>query len=579
MSLFPKIKPAFWDIGYREAGPYRHSLRFRRMWYLVVILTASVSIGPLIAMAFFDYNVTRTAAESEIILRTARLVSNTRRTVTFFLVEGQFALDFVVRDNTYEQLSDRYRLAAILGSLKKTFGGFTDLGVIDSKGLQLSYVGPYVLEGVFYDDQAWFHEVVKRGKYISEVFLGYRHVPHMIVAVKQPLPDGSFFILRATVDTERFNYLLSHLEVDGFGDAYIINRHGILQTPSRSHGNILEKMSLEVPPYSPKTQVYETRSPDGLPLLVGYAYIEETNSILMIVKQKDALMKPWYDTRKFIIVFLVVGITIILIVILGVTTFLVNKTFQADEKRVMALHQVEYEAKLASIGRLAAGVAHEINNPLAIINEKAGLIKDLFNYTQNYQADEKLIGLLDSILSSVERCSRITRRLLGFARHFDLSVQRIDLAEIIDDVLGFLKKEAEYRGIQVHIHIDADVPNIESDRGKLQQILLNLINNSFAAMDDGGTLEVKAQTSPGYRATIRISDNGCGIPEANLNRIFEPFFSTKKESGGTGLGLSITYGLVQELGGEITVQSEAGKGTAFTIILPVRLAVKERPIQ
>jgi two-component system, NtrC family, sensor kinase len=143
------------------------------------------------------------------------------------------------------------------------------------------------------------------------------------------------------------------------------------------------------------------------------------------------------------------------------------------------------------------------------------------------------------------------------------------LREIIEEVLEFLQKEAEYRSIAISVSAPADTPPIECDRGKLQQILLNVVNNAFAAMKDGGQLEVGIEaTDPGHIG-ITIKDDGCGIPEADLPRIFEPFFSTKMKQGGTGLGLSITYGLVKELGGEMSVASSVEKGTTFTVVLPL----------
>jgi signal transduction histidine kinase len=137
-------------------------------------------------------------------------------------------------------------------------------------------------------------------------------------------------------------------------------------------------------------------------------------------------------------------------------------------------------------------------------------------------------------------------------------------------VLGFLKKEAEYRDIHVGLHADEDLPEILSDRGQLQQVFLNIINNAFAAVDDGGCINVELQQVDSNHVSVMIADNGKGISPQNMKRIFEPFFSTKTEQGGTGLGLSITYGLVEKLGGTIHVQSELGKGTTFTITLPIK---------
>ena len=436
-------------------------------------------------------------------------------------------------------------------------------------------MGPYNLEGRDYSDQAWFKEVLDRGVYISDVFLGYRQVPHIVIALKHEMPDGSFYVLRAALDTGRFNDLLSRLEMSGPGDAFIINRKGTLQTPSSYHGKILEKTSLSIPRYSPKTEVIASKNSDGESLIVGYAYIPGTSFILMIVMQKRKLMKPLDETRTDLIWLMVASITIILLVILGVATYLVRKIHEADQKRIMTLHQVEYSNKMASIGRLAAGAAHDINNPLAIINEKAGLIKDMFTLREDYVKDQKLIGLVNSVLSAVERCGGITKRLLNFARHIDVSIQPVDLGKIIRDVLSLHGKEAEYRSIAISVNVPEDIPQIESDRGTLQQIFLNLINYAFEAMNDGGNLGITVKRKVKEFISVTFTDDGHGIPAADLDRVFAPFFSNKAKKVGTGLGLSITYGLVQEIGGSIRVQSESGKGTSFIVTLPLKIEKKE----
>ncbi|MCG6908320.1 MAG: two-component sensor histidine kinase, partial [Desulfobacteraceae bacterium] len=363
----------------------------------------------------------------------------------------------------------------------------------------------------------------------------------------------------------------SNVAVRGQGDKFIINLNGQLQTPSSSHGQVFEKVGFPVPPYVDKTQVVEGLDAGGEPAIIGYSYIPESPFILMIVKRKASVMRDWLQTRSRLIGFLVISITGIMVVILWVTTYLVNNLHLADQRRVMSLHQVEYANKLASIGRLSAGVAHEINNPLAIINEKAGLIKDLFSFKPDYAQDKRLLELIDGVIASVERCAVITRRLLGFARHMAVSVESIAVRALIEDVLGFLRKEAEYRSIDVVVDVPDEVPTFVSDRGKLQQILLNLINNAFAALSDGGQLKVAARLAGSDALAIDVIDNGSGIAPEDLDRIFEPFFSTRTSSGGTGLGLSITYGLVQELGGTLKVQSQVGEGSTFTITLPLQM--------
>jgi two-component system NtrC family sensor kinase len=577
MLFWNKIMPFSWDKREIAPGASRYQFNYRRIWKLAVFLTGGVSLVPLIFITVVNYKAMHNAIESEFLFRTTRVVSNTRRAISFFLTERKSALDFIVHDNSFESLNNKERLLAILENLKRSFGGgFVDIGVVDASGYQKNYIGPYRLEGKDYSKQEWFKQVVDSGMDISDVFLGYRKVPHLVIAVKGISENGSLYVLRAALSIAPFEDLLSNLELGGMGDAFMINHQGILQTPSRDHGNVLQKLFLPVPKNSPKTEVLEERNPSGQDLIIGYRYIDETPFILVIVKKKKELMKSWFRTSLKLIAFLMVSVTVILTVILGTATYMVKKIQVADEKRSASLHQVEYANKMASIGRLAASVAHEINNPLAIINEKAGLIKDLFIFRGEYAKDLKLIGLVDSILGSVKRAGTITKRLLNFSRNLQASIESINLKEAIVEVLSFMGKEAELRSIQVTIEVAEDIPDFEIDRGKLQQILLNIINNAFVAMGDGGHLDIKAKREDKDHIFVTITDDGCGISEEDLNHIYEPFFSTKTGRGGTGLGLSITYGLVQEIGGTIHVKSALGKGTSFVISIPLEPEMKEK---
>ena len=553
-----------------EFSQLRETLNFRRIWLVFVLVTSGFAIIPVVFFAFIDYNVTKYSVEQEAILRTSRLASNNWRSVSFFLNQRKSALVFTTLDNSFIDLTNPARLASILTNLQRGFGDFTDIGVINADGLQVAYKGPYNLEGKDYSDQEWFKNVLTEGMYISDVFLGFRNVPHLAIAIKHHLPDGSFYVLRATLE-HQFTSLLSQNESGGGGDIFLINTKGLLQTPSRYFGDVLSKIPISVPEFVSQTNVMEAKISDADVLIVGYAYVPETSFILMAAQPKSELMEPWRISRKDLILYLAISITFILIWIIIAVSYMVKRMRISDQKRLGYLHMLEYSNKLATIGRLAAGIAHEINNPLAIINEKAGLIKDYFTFKTEYKNDPKLIQIVDAITSSVSRCSRITRRLLSFARHIDVSIQSINLKEVIQEVLGFMEKEAEYRAINVDIQVPDDIPEFETDRGKLQQILLNIVNNAFAALSDGGQLVLKAENVGEDHVMITCSDNGCGISESDLKHIFEPFFSTKAKSGaGTGLGLSITYGLVKELGGDIQVSSQVNKGTTFTITLPLK---------
>ncbi len=570
MKLLNQLKPAFLKDQHGHHGPLPQSINFRRIWKLALLLTSIVTLLPLIVITSVDYQFTQKSIASENLLRTLRIGSNAKRAVSHFLHERFAALSLVAGSYSYDYLRQPENLAAILRNLNSSFGDFIDLGLLNRRGVQTSYIGPYQLSDKDYSSEECFEEVTGQGYFVSEAFLGLRNIPHVVVSVRQSQSGGSFFVLRTALETNLFSTLLGSFELDGRGDMFLINRQGIIQTPTLYHGNVFDRVSFKVPEYSVHTEIAEAFNDAGEPILICSAYIPESPFILIIVKSKNELMKPWRTARLKLIGFLVASISIILLALLGFSTYMVNIMYRLDQRRLSILHEMEYSNKLASIGRLAAGVAHEINNPLAIINEKAGLIKDLFTYTKTYAEDSRIVGLVDSILSSVERCGTITKRLLGFARHMDSQIESVNLGKIINEVLGFLHKEAEFRAITIEQKFDPAVPRFQSDRGKLQQIFLNIINNAFAAMDVGGHLEVVLSYDRGETVTARITDNGCGMTESALTRIYEPFYSTKTKAGGTGLGLSITYGLVQELGGKIQVTSKLGEGTSFTVSLPLQ---------
>jgi signal transduction histidine kinase len=550
---------------------YQALFNYRNVWLVAVILLTLSALAPMTLLLLVNYDLAHKAIKTENHLRIIRLTSNARRTITFFLEERLDALRFIIQEESFERLNDADGLADILENLKMGFGGFVDIGLVDESGVQVKYVGPFDLEGKNYKDQEWYMECVENGVYISDVFLGYRKLPHMIIAVRCGEGKDSCHILRATLDIKRFVKILASLELSRQSDAFICNREGLLQTPSLYYGGFLGKMELSVPPYSVHSKVMESVDKSGRPILMGYAYIENSPYILMLIKRTEEVMQGWYSLRgKMIGLFCVSGVGILL-VILAVSTYMVNKIYDAEQTRARTMEQMEHTSRLASVGRLAAGVAHEINNPLAIVNENAGLIKDLFILKKDYQTDQRLMTLIDDILESVERCGDITKNLLGFARQAKHRNHPVRLASVIEEVLSFLKKEASYRNIHLNIDIAEDIPDIISDRGKLQQVFLNLINNAFQAMNNGGHLDIVVRQPEKARVTISIRDDGCGIPEDHLKMVFEPFFSTKEGKGGTGLGLSITYGLVKSLHGDISVQSKVGEGTTFTVILPLKL--------
>jgi len=228
--------------------------------------------------------------------------------------------------------------------------------------------------------------------------------------------------------------------------------------------------------------------------------------------------------------------------------------------------------KLAAMGELAAGVAHEINNPLAIIRQEAEWIGKVLrgaNLSEGPQVAE-IRDSLREIVQQVDRARDITANLLTLARKREPVIQKVDLNRLVRDMAALVEKEAKGRNIQVIRRLQEDLPVIFSDGPLLRQVILNLLNNAMQAVERDGSITIITGQVENQRIIVTIADSGRGISPEHLDRIFDPFFTTKAPGMGTGLGLAISQGIIHGLGGEITAASRAGAGAAFTIVLPVR---------
>ena len=238
-----------------------------------------------------------------------------------------------------------------------------------------------------------------------------------------------------------------------------------------------------------------------------------------------------------------------------------------EQLKIATRQQIGRSEKLASIGRLAAGVAHEINNPLTGVLTFAHLLREKDNLDDQDRQD------LDLIIHETKRVSEIVRGLLDFARERPVVKQPLNINDVIRQTLRLLGNRKAFQQITVREDFQEDLPPVDGDMNQLQQVLLNLSLNACEAMPNGGTLTVSTRSQDGM-VLVKLADTGCGIKQAHLEQIFEPFFSTKPIGKGTGLGLSLSYGIVQQHGGDLQVESEEGEGSTFTILLP---SAEQRP--
>jgi two-component system NtrC family sensor kinase len=244
--------------------------------------------------------------------------------------------------------------------------------------------------------------------------------------------------------------------------------------------------------------------------------------------------------------------------------------FKAFNRMIQELEvhqeQLVQSRKIAAVGTLTSGIAHELNNPINNIVLTAEALKEDFPHL----GQEEALGLIHDILVQSERASEIVKGLLDFSRSEHPEFERLSISAVVHDTLKLVRNQLALSGIQVEEEYPPGLPAIHGDRKSLQQVFLNLFINAIQAMLEGGTLAIRAYPSEdGHWLKVEVRDTGVGIDPQHLPRIFDPFYTTKQVGRGTGLGLSVTYGIVEKHGGHIEVQSRKGKGSTFTVILPV----------
>jgi len=240
---------------------------------------------------------------------------------------------------------------------------------------------------------------------------------------------------------------------------------------------------------------------------------------------------------------------------------------EASRKMEESQRQLFHSHRLATVGRLAAGAAHEINNPLTIISLNLQIMERLL---AQGQANIPEIGERLKVLAGQEkRISKIIGELMGFARPTQPRLQSTDVAKVVNDILMVIGDRVSMTKIAVDNRIPLDLPNVYADAGQIEQVIMNLLVNANHAMPDGGTITLSAEVDRRNRVAVSIADTGTGISKENLGKIFDPFFTTKKEGEGTGLGLAICHSIVEHNGGTLQVHSDEGVGATFTLRLPV----------
>jgi two-component system NtrC family sensor kinase len=547
----------------------------RRMILLRVLLVPFVAVALVFGtlVYYFGTNLSGQARAKLVSLAEAH-----QDLIEQFLRERSANLQFVAASNSFEEVGDDKKVSAVLERLQTMSPAFFDLGIFDANGNHVAYSGPYALKGKNYAHMEWFKRVQSEEVYISDVFLGYRNIPHFVIAVRR-FQNGRPWYVRATIDTSFFNNLVENIRVGKTGEAYLVNKYGVFQTRRYSGGNLMED--------DPDFGLYQVNQQEavsfaaddrlGRRYLYAISHLKPTGWLLVVRQEIGDAYTPLMRAVLVAVALIIGGGIAVVTMGFFLATGVSHQLAIADmEKRQMG-SQLIMAGKLAEIGEMSAGIAHEINNPLQVMKTEETLLRDILSdveadraadHTQNYRL---IRNCIDQIGVQIDRCGRITHGLLKFARESDTRIQTVDLKFLLPEVVDMVDRRARVENILIVQETETDLPTIQSDPAQLQQVFLNLLNNAIYAINkksDSGEIRINAVRKDG-RLNVSIKDDGCGIAPEDINKIFHPFFTTKPVGQGTGLGLSTCYGIIERLGGDIMVKSEVNVGTTFTIRLPL----------
>ena len=558
------------DGGYIYADDSARRKHFRRLRRVLQIgLLIAYLIPITILTVYFNYKFNTSVRESAI-LHLAAVAESQRNTIALFMQKRIVNIFNLFHLKEFNVTPTRFEMDYFLANLTQAGEGFVDIGFLSPDGIQIGYAGPYPhLLNKDYSQEEWYVELTTQSQsyVVTDLYLGLRRVPHFTIGVKQ-LIDGQYYVIRTSLDPSKLYEFLTATSRGKRVDGFLINRDGLYQAVAADFGELLGP-AVFFPPRDSISDVTEIRF-NGQQMLVAYTWLKEVPWCLVMWQPRDVALKEMQTIRNSMISGSAVLVLALMIVIWLIVKRVIRWTESLEHDRAELKTQLYHTHKLVAVGQLAGGVAHEINNPLAIIASEAGLIRDMLDERLGLDSSpEAIVTELDEIDKAVYRAKAITQKILSFVRRADPKLVPCDVGQLLADVVaGVKEQEFSVSNITVERDFDPAIPKLLLDADLMRQVFLNLINNASDAVTEGSTITLKTRLDDGW-AKITVADNGVGMDGEQIQKVFMPFYTTKEVGKGTGLGLSISQNIVEGFGGRIEVESQPGVGSAFTVVLPV----------
>ena len=544
---------------------------FRRLWNSIVLSLVGAAFIPLILIGGGMYYYAASALQEKTLQSLRTDVRHHQKTVDRFLVERTGDLRQIANAMDLQSLTRPGAIDDALASLHTDGPAyFTDLGIIDDQGRHLAYAGPYDLIRKNYAATEWFRAVMAGSVYVSDVFSGFRNVPHFIIAVKQRI-EGRVLIVRATVDAIFFDNLVRGISAKGGGVSFLVNGQGVFQSRPDGTAPLMSPSHIPVPERFDGIRVSET---NGQIRVMGW--LETVPWLSVVQMDKKEIFRMLRRMRHVGIFVFILGAILIGFTALLTTNHLVQLLETKRTSIRLMGHHLRQANRMTLSLQLYTGFFQEINETLANIDSTATWIEEQIRNTDNLEIIRKEIDEnLTQLGSEILRSRATIQQIIAFSQPADPIVADTDINGMLDDQIELFRRELYFNNIRIVRDYQAPLPAVRTDPSRLKQVFQNLMFNALTAVDKNGKICLNTQSADD-RVRIVVSNSGPGIPDGIKGKIFEPLFTTHSKR--LGLGLAICRDIVEALGGTITAGNGSvhGTSTSFTIELPIRFRVPDQ---
>jgi two-component system NtrC family sensor kinase len=508
------------------------------------------------------------------------VVTDHARSIEEFLEERRGDMDFVLEAFPQAELSQSKTIESILDLLKRKSSAFVGLALIDAQEEHVALARSRNLAGGICEASDWFDSRVEPGRHVSGFVSGEAGETYFVVSKKSA--PGTNTVLCATI---RVDALLEIAKIGlgrSFDDIFLLDQDGFIKgwRGSETGGDSLTRFTLD-PAADGRVVSFVHKDESMARHLIAAAPVGEGGWKLVVRQRFSAAFNDLIQTGWYLLAIILLGGVVTLSVATAVSRRIGNALKEADSARDVLRERLSRSVRLAELGEMTSGFAHEINNPLQVMESEITMMDMILNDFKESAVEDAsgferdLRDSLDELQRQIQRCSQVTKSILTFGRQDSSENKEFLLGDVMRDAIEMVRKKLEIKSIDLRFGIEPETLTVSGDIVNLRQVFLNLLNNAVYALAEkyagehgGGRLVFRARPYGQGWVVIEVTDNGPGIPKEVLANIYTPFFTTKPPQKGRGLGLAVCYGLIESMGGSIEVETWQGEGTVFRITLP-----------